>query len=188
MTIKSCVKVVSYLFICSFALSACSNDDDPTDPIPGDDDVKPGDPGTITCTIDGEKFASGSLLTTGSLSTNDDFFTLGGVGVDFLDSDTLGIVFAMIGTNFSSLQSGQVFKSDQNSIVNTVTAQLSIDRKPAVEIRARTFGSNADIFTLTGINRDEGVYSGTFSFDAKDEDTGVTYEVRDGIFTDIPYK
>ncbi|NRD19811.1 hypothetical protein HNV08_07095 [Winogradskyella eckloniae] len=40
---------------------------------------------------------------------------------------------------------------------------------------------------IASVNDSEGTISGTFNYETTDEDTGITYTISNGSFTDIPY-
>lgn len=47
---------------------------------------------------------------------------------------------------------------------------------------------NIIVITFTEIDTENNTMSGTFAYDATDPNTGIVYEVRDGVFTEISFE
>ena len=69
-----------------------------------------------------------------------------------------------------------------------MTGGYAIDINGDNTIGATTELAASNTATITAIDRNRKMVSGTFSYNAIDEDTKNVYEVRNGIFTLIPYE
>ncbi|MDN5215827.1 DUF6252 family protein [Fulvivirgaceae bacterium BMA12] len=165
--------------------TACGSDDD-TGLIP-DDDVAPGTPGSITCKINGQTYAATFPFVTGALSTTNDIYSFALGGVDFLGKDTVSIAMAMTGTDLSRLSAGDTFSGTGNIFINFALGTVIVKNRPAVDEDASSSETDVATITVTKIDRDNELISGTFSYEAFDDDTQNTFKVTDGVFADIKY-
>ncbi len=178
----------SILIAALLIISACGSDDTLIDMIPDDNAVPPGTPGSITCKIDGENFSASGVLATGDLAFTGEFYVLGIAGVDFIDQDTVGLVLVVSGNGFGTLMEGQVITGTGDIINNPLAAgEVNINQLPAKEVAATSLETDVATITITNLDRDNELISGTFSLEGLDPDTNTTVIVTEGDFTDIPY-
>jgi len=176
----------SLLFLAIICLSACGSDDIVMPP--GDNDAAPGTPGSITCMINGESFSASGVLATGVITFTGDFYGIALAGVDFFDQDTVGLALAISGNGFSTLMEGQVITGEGDIVNNPVAAgEVNINQRPSKEITASSLETEVATITITRLDRDLELISGTFSFEGLDPNSNTSVIVTQGDFTDIPY-
>ncbi len=175
----------SLLFLAIICLFACSSDDAV---IPDDNDVAPGTPGSITCMINGDGFSASGVLATGVITFSGDFYGIALAGVDFFGQDTVGLALAISGNGFSTLMEGQVV-TGEGDIVNIPLAagEVNINQRPSKEITASSLETEVATITITSLDTDLKLISGTFSFEGLDPDSNTSIIVSQGDFTEIPY-
>ena len=178
---------IRILFSLVVLLMAACGSDDSADPVPDNNEVEPGTPGSVTCKIDGEAFSAVSPFNAAQVTFTDDFYAIAVTGIDFFDQDTVAVALAMSGINFSSLSAGAVFSGTGTVGLDFALGAVEVNRRPTTEIDARSDETEVAEFTITKIDRENQLISGTFSYRAVDPDTGSSFEVSDGIFTDMEY-
>lgn len=143
--------------------------------------------GEITATINGSDFRSFGISSTAyveDLATGDQL-VIGGIDVNNLNRlEGLSIVFIM--PDFSQLSAGHTFSGSSMDMIMVAGYAINVGEDNAFGATAELVASTTG--TITGIDRSNKLVSGTFSFDAIDEDTGDVYEVRNGVFTQIQYE
>ena len=142
---------------------------------------------TITATINGEEFKISGLLVTATYTEQDMVKTLGFGGAKLpLDGVTNTIALAVVTSDSVGINSGDVFSA--TTLTKAATGQYSIDGD-GVKIRALSTNTDVATITISEIDFDQKLVSGTFSFDAVDnDDPDTVYEVRDGVFTDVSFE
>ncbi len=174
---------LSALLVFSFVLlSGCESDDESDSNIPGNTP----DAGTITATIDGEDFSSSSPFVTAIVSEgNNGSYTISIGGVTVSGGVNEGVTIGLVGSDFLSLSAGSEF-SGQNSNELAVGGYTQ-DAEGGDEINASSDDNESALCTITSIDFDEKLISGTFSFEAEDNATGQVIIIEDGVFTDVSY-
>lgn len=162
-------------------ICGCSDDD------PGEDPFLDGNAGEITATVNGSNFRSIGISSTAFV---DDFglgeqIVIGGIDVSNLDRLT-GVTIVFFTSDFSQLSVGDTFSGASMDMLMTAGYAIDLDGDDTLGAVAELVAST--VGTITGIDRSNKLISGTFSFDAIDDDTGDIYEVRNGVFTQIPYE
>ncbi|WP_430931300.1 hypothetical protein [Saccharicrinis sp. 156] len=154
------------------------------------------EPGTITAKIDGENFKSAGVFPiTVDLHIDEDYnqYDLQIEGERELNGFEERIIISLFGTDFSSIKAGDVF-------VGGADLNMGLKRFDGDFFRiSRTEGDDTDIIsdseqgpasmaTVTKIDFDNRLISGTFSFKSIDiSDNTVSFQITDGVFTDIGY-
>ena len=166
--------------------SSCKPDDDDANPT-----VTPEVPvtpklGKIDCKINGKSFSAAYPFTSGAIANTSPFYSIAVGGFDFIDGDSVGVALAMTGTDFSSLANGDVFQGSTALPGMYALGSVSFN-SGAKEEDADSEETLIATITVTKIDRDNNVISGTFSYEAKDPDTESEFTVTEGVFTDIKY-
>ncbi len=158
------------------------------------DDLLNGGPGSVTATINGEEFVAEGRLVEARLNIDDDplEFSLRIDAERDKDGFEEDIDLNLFGVDFDLLEVGDVFTGDAGfGELNFSGNYGKISRMQGddTDIQTETEPDVAsNVCTITKLDRENRLVSGTFSFDAIDffDGTG-TYEVRDGVFTDLSY-
>lgn len=160
-----------------FALTSCKQTDNLIDPTPGEN--------SMTAVIDGNEFAVSGIPVTANYSVvSDTIHSLAvGAATPPFDGVTEGIALALVSIGIDSMQAGDVFTA--TSLERRAGAEYFL-QSPAQDISATAFETDVATVTITAIDYEEKLVSGTFSFDAADRDDSTTvYQIRDGVFTDV---
>lgn len=170
------------------SLSGCLSDD--VEEIIDDIDDISGTPGSLVADVNGDSFSSSGSFVTADLSDQQNGgFTITMAGVRFKDGFGSGIALVLFGTGFESLAVGDTFvgSDSERLVAGAYTIENLEDDNDSGEVNAGSLLNGSSRCTITKIDRTNGLISGTFSFDAVDEDTEETFEIRNGVFTDIEY-
>ena len=180
------LKAAGIWLIALLIMSSCGSDDTP-DLLPDDDDVVPGTPRSVTCKINGEGFSATVPFTGGTLSLTGSFYAIAIVGADFFGRDTVSIAIAISGNELSTLNTGDAFSGTGNILEDFAVGEVNVNNRPSVEQEASSSETDNATVTITKIDRDNKLISGTFSYEAVDPDSQTTFSVTEGVFTDIEY-
>ncbi|MDF9798686.1 hypothetical protein OKW21_003949 [Catalinimonas alkaloidigena] len=179
-----------FFFVCLTFLAACSNDDE--DDVAKDiledieDNLSQNGIASITATINGNEFSASGVFVTSVLSPlGNGSYNLAIGGARINDGVNYALVLGIISSDFSSLSEGDTFVGDDSE--KLMIGYYTLDDNNTVDFKAETEMAETNILTITKIDREAKLISGTFSYDAIDEDTKNVYEVRDGEFTDVQY-
>lgn len=173
---------------CVFIISACSPDENSLDDIL--DDIEDGQAQSATATIsakvNGNDFASSGVFVTSVLNSmgNGSYNLVIGAGRLSNGVDE-AIALGMVSTDFNTLSAGDTFAGGETE--SLMVDSYGLDDDGANDFTASSEPLNTNIVTITSIDHDAKLISGTFSFDAIDDETEVVYEVREGVFTDIGF-
>lgn len=145
--------------------------------------------GSITADINGESFSASGILVTGELTeSNASVQTLAIVGAELpLSGLTRGLVLAVVSTDGGGIIAGETYSATSSTL--RAAGEYTLDDDAQIDVKA--YSSNTDVasISITAIDFDQKLVSGTFSFDAVDEDDPNTvYEVRNGTFTDVSFE
>lgn len=153
-------------------------------------------PGTITATINGVNFNSGGRLSEARLEfTNQNAqYSLRIDAEEEKDGFEEDLDLNLFGGDFSLLEVGDTFRGDGNNgnpndlIFSGNYSKIGRTQGDNTDIQTATQSVSGDVCTITKLDRENRLVSGTFSYDAVDIFDGVTvYEVRNGVFTDLRY-
>lgn len=161
--------------------SACSEVDPIIDMATG--------PNSISAKINGENFSASGILVTAEYSTTTSgtvqTLAIGAAKLP-LNGVTTAIALAVVALDSSDFQSGAIFVATDSS--RLAAGEYSLDDN-SVDIKAVSSNTDVATITLTEIDFTNKTVSGTFSFDgADDDDPNTIYEVREGVFTEIPFR
>lgn len=178
--------VVAFLMLVVFS---CGTDEGTLiDLVPDNDPVAPGTPGSVTCKVDGTDFSASGVLATGTLTFTGDFYAMAIAGVDFFGQDTVALALAMSGTDFANLMENEAFTGEGDIVNSNLGAgEINIHRRPTIDDKASSLETEIANITITKLDRDNELFSGTFSFEGLDPDTNTRIVVTEGVFTDIEY-
>jgi hypothetical protein len=140
----------------------------------------------LSATINGEEFLVRGIVVTASQSTIDGMMRNLSIGAakQAANGDTKGIALAMISADSTEFKSGEVYNAI--SLSKRGAGEHFIDEGSS-KISASSHETDIATITITEIDLTKKIVSGTFSFDAIDDDEpGKLYEVRDGIFNKVP--
>lgn len=145
--------------------------------------------GTFTAKVDGEVFSlSGVFVSAEYVKSNEMVQSLAiAAAKPPITGITTGIVLAVVATDSSEITGGDVFSATNPQKI--AAGEYVLEDDNGTDIKA--FSENTDIatITITKIDLANNLVSGTFVFDAIDEDEpGKTYMITEGIFTDIPIR
>ncbi len=163
-------------------LSSCDSDD-------SDDSNTPGgqpEAGTFTAVVDGESFSSSWPFATAIVTeTSNGGFTIALAGTRVSTSESEAVTVGVVGSDFMSLTAGSVFTGQSS---NTLAyGGYALDQDDGTEISASSEDNSSAICTITAIDFDAKLISGTFSFEAIDGSTGQVITVTEGVFTNLNY-
>ena len=148
--------------------------------------LPPGNGGTLTAIIDGQSFSVSGLLVSAEyqeIGTTVSSLFVGGATLP-LGSSTEALVLAMVRTDSTAISSGDVFVG--SDMTRLAAGEYTLDAA-TVSVSALSANASFASMTVTSLDFTTGLVSGTFSFDAVDDnDPTKVYEVRDGVFTNIP--
>ncbi|MEO1449157.1 MAG: DUF6252 family protein [Bacteroidota bacterium] len=160
---------------------------------------QPVDPGEITpepdeegglleALVNGVEFKVGGLLVSAEindLANGIQTLTVGGANLP-VNGEHDGIVLAVVSTDSTDIEAGEVYKASLQD--PRVGGEYVIERDNQDDLKAFSSETGVATITITALDRDKKLVSGTFSFDAVDPDFPDTvYEVREGKFTAVPY-
>ncbi|MEM6526365.1 MAG: hypothetical protein AAF693_21400 [Bacteroidota bacterium] len=143
--------------------------------------------GEITATINGASFRSFGVSSTAFVEDFGlgDQLVIGGIDVSNLNRLN-GVSIVLIMPDFSQLSAGNTFSGSSMDMLMTAGYAIDLGGDDPLGATAELVASTTG--TITAIDRSNRLVSGTFSYDAIDEDTGDVYEVRNGVFTQIQYE
>lgn len=141
--------------------------------------------GSITAKIDGANFSAKTPFVTGKLDESNGLYTISMAAGDLSKGDTAGIAIALVGQDFNTLKEGDTFLGT-NLPPNKIAAAKYVLDKDGRETEAPA--DKTITVTITELNRSRKIVSGTFTFEAVDEETSQIYNITDGVFTNIEYK
>ncbi len=144
--------------------------------------------GTLTATVDGDLFsASGTEITAehNTINTVTHTLTIGGIELP-INGVTKSIVLAAVLTNNpTGFVSGEVYTA---SDPDRVAAGEYVRNDNSVDIKALSSNTGEATITITEIDFTNNLVSGTFSFDASDDDDPNTiYKIRNGEFKEVAF-
>lgn len=144
--------------------------------------------GSLTATINGDEFSANGILVTAEFSEENGVATLViGAAELPIAGVTQAIVLAMVAPDGTGIHSGETYTS--TNVLKKAAGEYSIDDDASVDIKAVSENTDVATITISNIDFDAKVVSGTFSFDGADEDEPNTiYEVRSGEFKDVAIK
>lgn len=169
---------LSILLLITFIFSACQVDDIIDNP---------SDTNSITATIDGEAFSvSGILVSAEYIAQNQMIQSMAIGGVKFpLNGVTQSLALAIVSIDSTGIAVDDVYNS--GTVAKTAAGEYVL-KDANTDIKAFSSNTNVAIIVITDINLTTKRVSGTFSFDASDDDDSTKiYKIRDGVFKDISF-
>ncbi|GEQ85203.1 hypothetical protein ULMS_07110 [Patiriisocius marinistellae] len=183
-------KILLFSFL-TLALNSCGSDDaeDIIEDIGGGGGD--GSIAQITAKVNGNDFSS--LVVEGAVEARLSLLPINGNqayvfaigGADLNGGLPTAIGIAMGDSNFDALVNGKVHQGINDSNLEEQFALGTYQEND--EINATTENTDNAIVKVTFIDKTNKVISGEFSFTATDEDSGQTFEVTQGRFTNVPY-
>lgn len=145
--------------------------------------------GSLSATINGEAFSVSGVQVSAEYAANTDMvqtMAVGGASLP-LDGITRGLVLAIVSTDGTGIQAGDVYSGQ--SVVKVASCEWTLEEDMSEGVNAVSNITEVATIAITAIDYDNNLVSGTFSFDGVDKDaTSTIYEVRDGKFTDVPFR
>ena len=182
------MKILKNSLLCCLLLivfTSCNKDDDAT--------TEMGLDGQISARIDGESFTSEAFdgAVEASFSEVDlgdtKYFVMAIGGADLSSNSLRAVGIAFGGFDFSNVTAGSEFKGISNEEGNPFALGTYQLERDIDEINASSENTSSATIRITAINREQRLISGEFSFTATDEETNESYNVTNGVFTNIPY-
>lgn len=183
-----------YTLILSILLWSCSKEGSED---PNDNQLPADEPGTVSANIDVDFFRSHGFFSVSSdlhIDTDYDQYDLqiDGEGED--DGIERRITISIFGTDFTSVKAGDVFVGG----ADVGSGGMRFDGDFYRRGRGEGLGdidditdseqTSASICTITAIDHQNRLISGTFKFKSIDIfGSGLTFDITDGMFTEIPY-
>lgn len=158
-------------------LASCEDLDIPDDPTGSD--------ARIAATIDGQPFTVTGILVTGELleAGGVNTMAIGGATLP-LGGTTEGFALALVHADGTAFAPGQAFTPSGTTAIAGCEYLLETG---ILDIRAESDNTGFGSITLTDYDAANGLASGTFEFDGvDDDDPGTVFEIRDGVFENIP--
>lgn len=177
---KSTLFSLAALLFISFSVSSC----DQTQEII--DDIEEG--GEFSATVNGSAYSVSGLLVTGEYSELQAGVTSLAIAAAqiSLDGGSEAFALAMASTDSTGIEAGDEFTA--TSILHAGGGEYLIQGNNQ-DVKALSTETNTATITITAIDFEKNIVSGTFSFDAVDSDDPTTvYEIRDGVFTDVEFR
>ncbi len=166
-------------------LGACSKDDD--DSSSGGAGTPNAGNGTFTCEVDGQSYVSDPEKVIGLSSDVGGLFNRIASGFRDANGDTLVVTITIVSFNVNAFETGATFDSG-NVLGNWCFGAVSFNNGGSGEYTATSSADNLPCsVTLTAYDPVAATFSGTFAFDANDEDANVTNVVTNGVFTNIEF-
>jgi len=144
---------------------------------------------SFSAKINGEDFSViGPLITAEYSEQSTIVSTIGIVAAKLpIGGITEGFALAIVSTDSSGINVGDTFTA--TSTEKAGAGEYVLEDGNTVDINAFSSNTGVATITVTAIDFDKKIISGTFSFDAvDDDDPNTVYEIRDGKFTDISFE
>ena len=174
-----------FIVLATISAVSCKKSTDDAGTKPNETDNTQNIIGAITAKIDGVDFSAKGPFVTGSLDETNGFYTIGLAAGDLSKGDTAAIVIALVGQDFNTLKEGDRFLGT-NVLPNKIATAKYVLNKNGTETEAPT--DKVIIVVITELNKTKNLMSGTFSFEAVDEETNQVHNITDGVFTNIEFK
>lgn len=159
--------------------------------------------GKITCKVNGEEFAAAGNkglaamdFIAAEMEREGNSFLLTVVGVTQYDGGgALAVGFKLGGHSLADIQPGTTLTEwnyDESVIGNFEGTMGGVEERASVkseEAKYKASSNHADLMSLTVTEFDtlENKLSGTFYFEAKDQQNGTEIEVTDGVFSNVEW-
>jgi hypothetical protein len=171
--------IIALLLSSILFISACIKIDDPEMPDTGT--------ASLSAKINGETFSvSGVFVSAEYTAQNQMVQSIAVAGAESpINGVNRAIALAMVAVDSTQIQSGDTFVATSTSRVGA--GEYTFDNG-TTDIKAVSSNTDKATLTITNINYDTKLVSGTFSFEGSDDDDpGTTYQITDGVFTDVPF-
>lgn len=170
---------ISFLLILAFVFSSCEEANEIIDAI---NDV------SFSAKIDGEDFSVSGLLATAELSENQGVTTIAIAAAALpIGGVTKGFALAIVSTDSTGIKTGDTFTAASLSKIGA--GEYIEEDGNTLDIKALSSNTGVATITVTAIDFDTKLISGTFSFDGSDDDDpNKIYEIREGKFTDVSFE
>lgn len=143
---------------------------------------------SISAKINGEDFSASGILVTAQYSNLNEMvhsLAIGGAELPF-NGVTRAIALAIVSADSTEINQGEIYTAISNSKIGA--GEYAYDNN-SIDIKAVSENTDIATITITKIDYDKKLVSGTFSFDGSDEDDpGTIYQIRDGVFTDVSFE
>jgi len=173
------IRTLSILLFFMLLFSACKEEDNGID--------IPTDGGEISAKINGKEFSTSGILVTAEYNIQNETIhslAIGGAKLP-VNGVTEAIALAIVSTDASGINVGDTYTA--TSTTKIAGAEYVFDDN-TTDIKALSGNTDVVTITITDIDFDKKLVSGTFTFDGTDDDDPNTiYEVRDGIFKDVSF-
>lgn len=176
------------ILLCTFfLLSACSKDDDDSSSSSGNNNPPNTGNGSFVCVLDGVDFESDPLLVAGA-SGSTGVFQRTAAGVYIASGDTTGITITVSSLSENTFIAGATFDAVNTVIGNFCFGSVNVNTNGNNGFEGSSTENNGPATcTLTAYDTITGKFSGTFSFEAYDDDLDSTAVVTNGVFMDVEF-
>ncbi|WP_215224928.1 hypothetical protein [Echinicola shivajiensis] len=155
----------------------------------------------ITCKLNGENFAADNNesvldLVKAELVEKDQYFLLTVYGAELLDDGGAKAVgFKIGGLSIEELQAGNTYETWEeleNSPGDFVGVMGAVEERPSVQSDESIYKASSNhtkkiFLEITEVDHEAKTFSGTFSFDALDDVSGVNINVTEGQFENVKW-
>ncbi|MFK7923697.1 MAG: DUF6252 family protein [Bacteroidia bacterium] len=143
--------------------------------------------GTFTAKIDGEIFSlSGVFVSADYINTNGIVQSLAiAAAKPPITGTSEGIALVIVSTDSTDIAVGEVYSATNPAKLGA--GEYVLDDDNTIDVKAVSENTGIANITITKLDLTNNLVSGTFSFDAVDEDDPTkVYKITEGVFTDIP--
>jgi len=171
-----------YLFLlltcCTLSFTSCKNDDDNTPPIDQLPEATQEGLGTFGCLINGQAFVeTGTFFNTFYQQVGGEFFF--GITAEFDDENPRAIA---MGTNMKEIQEGDVLIFNIDEPGNAYSRVVYIPSEGNFQSAFSDGEQNTGTLTITKLDFENGIVSGTFKMNIIDPFTGEEGTITEGRF------
>jgi hypothetical protein len=174
------ISIITLLATTMAMFMSCSKADDPNIDVPAG-------PATLSANINGEAFSvSGIQVTAEYVVQNEMVQSLAIVGAKPpLNGVTEAIALAVVSADSTGINSGETYTA--GSTIKTGAGEYVYD-DGIQDIKALSSITGVATITITKIDYNSKLVSGTFSFNASTNlISSFVYIITDGVFTDVPF-
>ena len=176
-------KIILILLLSIWIIQACQPVEEIIEETPNDT------ANVLSAKIDGVEFSVKGILVDAEYSRVNEMvqtLSIGGAKAPFNDV-TEGLVLAVVSADSSGIFAGETYTS--TSLTKVGGGEYVFDDN-TIKIKAVSDDdTHLATITITAIDYTKKVVSGTFSFDAVDDNNpSKVYQVRDGVFTDVSFE
>lgn len=174
--------IFSLALMAILALAACQSAKDNIEPPQEEEPAN-----SLSAKINGEEFSVSGILVTAQYSASSQMIeslAIGGAEPP-LNGTATAIALAIVSIDGTGINPGETYTANSSTKAG---AGEYVFENSNTDIKAESDNTDEVTITITAIDFDRKVVSGTFSFDGVDEDDpGTVYEVREGVFKEVSF-